>query len=206
MISPQFHRRGLKRILIDVHTQYDLIFAPGQEHGTILRNIKRLMAWRHAHNIPMVSLALTKKPETTEKNCVEGTPGQKKIDYTVLTSRKVYGAEVTTDMPKNVLQVYHQVVFNIPVCDPFSHPRADRLLTNLTAREMVIFGVGINDAIKYTALGFIKRGKTVFIITDAMYLDLTVPETSLTLRKLTAKGAILTETASVISGGMLQSH
>ncbi len=206
MTKSSFIKNGLRRILIDVHTQHDLIYAPDQDHRTIVRSIKRLMAWRHAHNIPIVSLALTKRPGIAEEICVEGTPGQKKIRYTMLASHKAYGSEMATDLSEHVLEEHHQVIFNIPVSDPFSHPRVDRLLTDLNAREMVIFGVGFNEAIKHTALGFIKRGKTVFIITDAMYLDLAAPESTLTLRKLTAKGAILTKTASIISGGILQSH
>jgi len=158
------------------------------------------MAWSRVHNVPIVSLALTESLGVNGKKiCIVGTHGQKKIHYTMLASHKTYGPESSTDLPKNLLHEYRQVIFNISVGDPFTHPRVDRLLTDLNADELVIFGIGFNDAIKYTALGLIKRGKKVSIIADATDLDLTSQEYNMNFRKLTAKGVSLMETASIIN-------
>ncbi|MBI9017477.1 MAG: isochorismatase family protein [Phycisphaerae bacterium] len=191
-------RRRFRRVLIDIQTQYDLIYGNGHDHKEILHKIRRIMAWSRVHNVPIISIALAKTPDICEDDiCVEGTPGQKKIRYTMLPCHKTFCPESCTDIPENILREYRQIIFNIRENDPFALPRADRLLTNLKADEFVLFGIGLNDVMKYTALGLLKRDKKVSILSDAIDFSENDIEDEMTARKLAAKGADYIETASI---------
>ncbi len=191
-------RRKFRRVLIDVQTQYDLIYNKNNDLTVFLQNVRRLIAWSRVYNIPVISMASSYgEKDNPDHLCLEGKPCQQKIKYTLLPIRKTFCMESSTDIPEDILRKYNQIIFNISEKDPFGLPRADRLLTNINADEFVVFGIGLNDVIKFTVLGLLKRGKKVIVVSDAIDFSETDEEYEMTARKLSAKGAKYVETASL---------
>ena len=202
----RFRRRRFRRVLIDVDTQVDNVCKNSRDHSECLRHIRRLMAWSRRNHIPVISTAITRRPAAADDPfvpaplCVEGTPGQRKIKFTTLHRRICFTSENRFDLPTSILTDYQQVIFEKRTDDPFVQPRADRLLTDLHADQFIVFGIGIETAIKNTVLGLLSRGKSVTVVTDAVD---TLGHTDnrrtaiLALRKMEAKGAKLIKTATL---------
>lgn len=189
-----FFRRKTKRVVVDVDTQYDLMATNGRDHSEQLKHVRRMMAWARRRHVPVVSTALCQRvPAHGELLCVEGTPGQRKIGYTLIGSRIIFGPEKSFDLPPNLLQDYSQVIFEKRTEDPFDQPRADRFFTENKADEYIVLGMGLTRALKATVLGLLARGKKVIVITDAIDL-FNDRESQLALRQVEAKGAKLMTT------------
>ena len=201
----RFRRRRFRRVLIDVDTQVDNVCQNSRDHSECLRHIRRLMAWSRRHGIPVISTAIARRPATADNpfgsapRCVEGTPGQRKIKFTTLHRHICFSSENRFDLPIGILTDYQQVIFEKRTDDPFVQPRADRLLTDLRADQFIVFGIGTENAIKDTVLGLLSRGKSVTVVTDAVdsLSDDSRRTAILALRKMEAKGAKLTKTATL---------
>ncbi len=193
-------RARRKRVLIDINTQQDLFLADGnaciRNHRRVLANIRRVMAWARHQKIPTVSTCQVYKNHNGLSEfsyCLDGTDGQKKLRYTLLKNHISFPAENNTDMPRNILKRYRQVIFHQRSFDPFNEPRIERLLTEIKASEFVLIGACAEDAVKATALGLLQRGKRVSVVVDAVgYHQL--KESDMAFRKIKAKGAKLIET------------
>ena len=201
-------RRRFRRILIDVDTQYDLVYQNGQNCSDLLRNIRRLIAWSRIKRIPVISTALVRRQVTCPDKmygpdavCIDGSPGQKKIRYPMLPSNVMFGPENRFDLPRHILSDYRQVIFERRTEDPFQHPRADRLLSELKVDEFIVFGVALETAVRHTVLGLLRRGKQVLLVTDAVYRQ-DKRNSEFNIRKLEAKGAKRITTAALTG----QSH
>jgi len=188
--------RKTRRILIDVDTQKDLIYSDGINSKALLLNFRRLIAWARVNKYTVISTSLSRPindtyhdPETPH-NCLEGTDGQKKIHYTNLPNRILFGPENRLDLPRNLIREYQQIIFEIRTEDPFAHPRADRLLTELRNDEYIVFGMGVEDTLKAMVLGLLTRRKKVFLVLDAVGTALNDHKKNLVLRQMEAKGAI----------------
>jgi len=192
-------RPRFRRVLIDVDTQYDLLFGNGIDRSEMLRRIRRLMAWARVHHVTVISTALAQRGRSSaeaggvESVCVEGTAGQRKIGYTVLHSSIQFGAENRLDLPRHLLTDYQQVIFEKRTADPFSQPRADRLLTEMKADEFIVFGMGVEKAVKATVLGLLCRRKKVLVVEDAIDGQ-DRHEAMMAVRHMEAKGAKLVTT------------
>ena len=196
-------RRRPRRILVDVDTQYDLIYNSDLNVSAFLCNVRRLMAWARVRRIPVVSTALVRRRSETgvelpnsNTNCVEGTPGQKKISYTMLPRHISFGPENCHDLPLHVLMQYQQAIFEKRTEDPFTQPRADRLLSEVRCDEFIIFGTGLENALKATALGLLHRKKNVSVIVDSV-LAKPGRVSILAMRQIEAKGATLIHTSTL---------
>ncbi|MFC1783567.1 isochorismatase family protein [Planctomycetota bacterium] len=191
-------RRRIRRILIDIDTQYDLLAQCNGDQSQLLRRIRRLMAWARVESIPVVSTALARPGSTTNNvsllgspiQCIEGTPGQQKIGYTMLPHQIWFGPENRLDLPRRLLSDYQQIIFEKRTDDPFTQPRADRLLTEAKMDEYIVFGMGLEKAIRATVLGLLNRRKRVLVVTDAVD-DAEVRSGYMALRHVEAKGARL---------------
>ncbi len=195
-------RRKTRRVLIDIDTQIDAFCMNGRDRSNPLRAIRRLIAWGRVYKYPIISTALARRSDSAFElpdyvpRCVEGTPGQEKINYTIAPSFVRFGPENRLDLPRNILTTYQQVIFEKRVADPFTQPRADRLLTDVKADELIVFGIGAEDAVKETVLGLLNRRKKVLIVADAImgHEDKT---TNLALRQMETKGAKIVTTESL---------
>jgi nicotinamidase-related amidase len=189
-----------KQILIDVDTQKDFLLAEGKacirNHRRVLAHIRRVMAWARSTNTPIISTAEV-YPENNGEDiigyCIDGTDGQKKIHYSLLNDRVSFAADGNTDLPRDMLRRYQQVILHKRCVDPFDEPRIDRLLSEVRANEFILVGTSLEGAIKMTALGLLQRGKNVTVVVDAVGSH-NNREAKLTLRKMETKGAKLIET------------
>jgi nicotinamidase-related amidase len=196
----QLIKRRRKWILIDIDTQRDF-FIPGgntciRNHRRVLTNVRRIMAWARHNNIRIISICEvnTNNNGSNESDRLPNdTNGQKKIRYTLLSSRTSFAADDSTDIPEDILQCYRQIILHKRCIDPFDEPRIERLLSEVRADNFLIIGACAEDAIKATALGLLQRRKKVSVVVDAVG-SFDRRNAELALRKMGAKGAKLIET------------
>ncbi len=193
-------RSRRKHILVDIDTQKDFLLADGKacirNHRRVLAHIRRIMAWARVRNIPIISTAEVypdNNGESTIDYCIDGTEGQKKIHYTLFNDRVTFVADGNTDLPRDMLRRYKQIVLHKRCVDPFDEPRIDRLLSEVLANEFILVGTTLEGAVKMTALGLLQRGRKVTVVVDAVGSH-SKKEAMLTLRKMETKGAKMIDT------------
>ncbi len=193
-------RTRRKQILIDIDTQKDFLLAGGKacigNHRRVLAHIRRVMAWARSRNVPVISTAEVHPNHNNEgqvRYCLDGTGGQEKICYSLFNNRVSFAADGNTDLPRDMLRRYKQVILHKRCVDPFDEPRIDRLLSEVRANEFILVGTSLEGAIEATALGLLQRGKKVTIVVDAVGSH-NKREAKLALRKMETKGAKLIET------------
>ncbi len=199
----QLLKRRRRWILIDINTQKDFFLAGGKtaitNHRRVLSHIRRVMAWARRRNIPVISTCEV-YPDNNGSSfpnyCIDGTDGQKKIRYTILSNRASLPADGSTDMPGDILQRHRQIILHKRCVDPFEEPRIERLLSEVRANEFILIGACAETAVKATALGLLQRGKRVCVVVDAVG-SLNKKEAELAFRKMQAKGARLIETKKI---------
>jgi nicotinamidase-related amidase len=195
-------------VVVDVNTQKDFLSGDGilqvKSQKDILERTRMLMEWAKSHRVPVISPVDVHRPMGDEAirsplfNCIEGTPGQQKIPFTLLPKRLVLEHDSGMSLPDNLLENYLQIVIHKKTNDVFTNPKADRLFSRLQARRFLIFGVGMERAIKHLGLGLLSRGKNPIIVVDACGTwDDEAAE--LAVRQLEAKGAILMSTSEVLT-------
>jgi nicotinamidase-related amidase len=154
------------------------------------------MAWARSRNIPIISTCEV-YPDNNGGNavgyCIDGTDGQKKIRYTLLSNRMSFAADGSTDLPADLLRGYRQIILHKRCVDPFDEPRIERLLSEVRADEFILIGASAEGAVKATVLGLLQRGKRVSVVVDAVG-SRDKREAKLALRKMEAKGARLIKT------------
>jgi len=189
-----------KRILVDIDTQKDFLLAQGKacirNHRRVLAHIRRVMAWARTQNIPIISTAEVypnNNGDSVIDYCIDGTDGQKKIPYTLFNHRVTFVADGNTDLPRDMLRRYKQIILHKRCVDPFDEPRIDRLLSEVRASEFYLVGTTLEGAVKMTALGLLQRGKQVTVIVDAVGSH-NKKDAMLSLRKMETKGAKLIDT------------
>jgi nicotinamidase-related amidase len=200
------HRRY---VLIDIDTQRDFLLGQGKacvrNHSEVLANIRRIMAWCRRHHIRVISTAEV-HPNNNGASvipyCIDGTAGQKKISYTLLSSRASFPADDFNTLPAELWYLCRQVVLHKRCTDPFDERRIDRLLSEVQVDEFVLMGVCAEEAVQATALGLLQRGRKVSIVVDALgWRD--NKEAKLALRKMKAKGAKLVTTEDLAGSSHL---
>ncbi|MBN1816140.1 MAG: cysteine hydrolase [Sedimentisphaerales bacterium] len=201
MIRPVITLRRI-RIIVDIDTQRDYLLANGtlcaRNHPSVLANIRRLMAWARLKNIRMISTARINPANHSRLDfCVEGTAGQKKVPYTIRNRHISFTADGCTDLPRDILRRYDQIIVDKRCDDPFDEPRADRILSELKVTEFVVFGALTECAVKSTVLGLLARRRNVTVITDAVgYRDKELAD--IALRQMEAKGANMIDTKTAL--------
>lgn len=197
-----------RRIIIDVDTQKDFMLADGKvcvrNHRRVLQNIRRVMAWARVKNIRVISTEqIHDKSDTKHPWCIAGTEGASKIAYTVRSNHIMYPADGCTDLPRDILKRYDQIILRKRCVNPFDEPRADRVLGELQVNEFIIIGATAEEAVKLTALGLLVRRKNVTILVDAVGThDRAAAE--IALRQAEAKGAKLADTKSLLGSSCLR--
>ena len=205
MIAPRYQPR---QILIDIDTQRDLFVANGAasvyNHRKILANIHRVIAAARHNHIPTISTAQVYNPDYHSPGyCLAGTRGLKKLKYTVRDNCVCYPASDSTDLPRDLLDRYNQVVFCKRCEDPFEEPRLDRMLTGLKADEFYLIGATAEGSVKATAMGLLNRGKKVTVLTDVVGTR-NRPAAIRAFREMKAKGAILSSARELLGPSALK--
>lgn len=206
MIRPILTLRK-KRILIDVDTQRDFFLADGKmcvrNHRRVLANIRRVMAWARREHTRVISTALVHlETDHNTPYCLIGTDGVRKLRYTLRYHHVVFDADDNTDLPRENVHDSVQIILNKRTIDPFDEPRAERILTETKANELIVIGGPTETAVLSTVLGLLARGKSVIVVYDAIgSLEKGVAEVA--LRKMQAKGARLLDTRSLFGNSSL---
>ena len=194
-----------RRILIDINTQRDFFLAAGnaciRNHRRVLAHIRRMMAWARYENIPIISTCEVYPNNNNNGGsainyCIDGTEGQKKISYTLLSNRTSFPADNNTDLPRDILRRYRQVVLYKRCFNPFDEPRIERLLSEIKANDFILIGASAEGAVSAMALGLLQRGRKVTIVTDAVGVH-NQNKSKMAFRKVKAKGAKLIETRKI---------
>jgi len=201
MIRPILTLRR-KRVLVDVDTQRDFFLAEGsncvRNHRRVLANIRRIMAWARLSNIRVISTIRDFIGSNESDMHTRHDPaGLQKLHYTVRNKNVFFNADGCTDLPRDIFKQYEQVILHKRRVDPFTEPRADRMLSELRVDEFLIIGALTEDAVKATVLGLLARRKRVTVLTDAIGgRDRSAAE--IALRQMQAKGAKLIEVKNLI--------
>lgn len=200
----QIVRAKRRQVLVDINTQRDFFLAEGavciRNHRRVLAHVRRMMAWARVRDISVISTcevyAANEGHNGDPRYCVDGTPGQLKIGYTLMRNRVSFPADGNTDLPRDMLRRYQQVILHKRCPDPFDEPRIDRLLSEVCAAEFILIGACAEGAVKAAALGLLQRDKKVTVVIDAIgYHD--NRDAKMAFRKMEAKGAKLVETRRI---------
>lgn len=198
-MSVRKHPGLLDCVAIDLNTQFDFCDVDGAypvaNASQLVLALRSVMRWAVRNNVPVVSSLDSHRRweiarEDVPTHCVDGTPGQCKLDFTLLDSSRVIEGDNTLWVPIDLFQTTRQVIFRKRTRDFFANPKADRFLTQLQTHQYVVFGNGIENSIKNVALGLLARHRRVCVVVDACgYWDKT--EAELAVRQMEAKGVEL---------------
>lgn len=186
-------------MLVDLNTQRDFCeengACPIKNLAQVVPALRSILEWAVRNNVPIISALDSHRRwelnrEDVAPHCIDGTAGQRKLDFTVLPSHYMVESDNTLGMPINLFDRHQQVVFRKRTHDLLGNPKADRFLTQLPVAEFILFGNGIENSIKALALGLLTRDKRVSIVLDACgYWN--ASESDLAVRQTWAKGAAL---------------
>lgn len=163
----------MRTVFVDVDTQLDFalpagaLYVPGAER--ILPHVTKLNRWAEAHGIPVISTTDAHGENDAEfktwpAHCVLGTLGQRKPESTLLAKRYVLPSQVSAFDVEGV----QQFIVQKQVLDCFSNENLQHLLTNLQAERYVVYGVVTEYCVRCAALGLLKTGAQVEVVTDAI--------------------------------------
>jgi nicotinamidase/pyrazinamidase len=146
----------MKTAFFDVDTQIDFMFpagalyVPGAEH--IVPAIATLNQYAAAHRIALVSTVDAHAENDSEfrdwpPHCVAGALGQHKPQATLVDGQHLLEKTTTN-------------------C--FLAPQLPGLLEQLAAERYVVYGVVTEICVQFAALGLLKTGKRVELVTNAV--------------------------------------
>ncbi len=160
-------------VFFDVDTQLDFLYpagalyVPGAE--SIVPQVAALNRYAAEHGIPVVSTmdAHTENdPEFRDwpPHCVAGTAGQHKPAATLLEPRTV----IRSTRQDFDLEDVRQILLEKQSVDCFTNPNLPALLDQLNVKSCVVYGVVTEICVKNAALGLLKSGRQVDLVTDAV--------------------------------------
>lgn len=163
----------MRVVFVDVDTQKDFVYpsgalyVPGAEN--IIPTVAKLNKFAAEHGIPLISTTdahIENDPEFQQwpPHCVVGTEGQKKPEETLVEPR------VTIPPEKTAFELgdAKQIIVQKRALDVFTNPNFPELLNRLNADKYVVYGVVTEICVRHAALGLLKTGKPVELVTDAV--------------------------------------
>ena len=188
----------MKTVFFDVDTQIDFIFpagalyVPGGE--TILERVAELNRLAASRGIPVISTMDAHLEDDSEfrvypHHCVAGTDGQRKPSSTLLENRAV-----VPNSPCD--RIGAQILLEKQKLDCFTNVNLGTILDRFGAERYVVYGVVTEICVKCAALGLLKRGGRVELVTDAVRA-LNEDAASRMLDEFRAAGGELTTFANV---------
>ena len=194
------------RVLVDVCTQRDFLDAGAIlqvcNREKLVENLRRIFNWAGATGVGVVSSVESHRPTEMLKgfplHCIDDTPGQRKLSFTLLEPWFLVEADNYLSLPPDLCTNYRQLVFRKRSRDVLGNPKADRFLTHLAADEFILCGVGLERAIKSLALGLLARHQKVAVLADACGFW-SPADAELSSRQLAAKGIKLMLTQELLA-------
>jgi nicotinamidase/pyrazinamidase len=192
-----------KTVFFDIDTQIDFVYpagalyVPGAER--ILPAVARLNRFAAENGIPLVSTTDAHAEDDPEfrqwpPHCVAGTMGQRKPEATLL-ARRVVVPTVPGDYP---VEGAEQIIVEKQALDCFTNPNLPRILERLDAGRCVVYGVVTEYCVRCAALGLLRLGKPVEVVTDAIQ-TLKEEDGRRALEEIVAAGGRLTTTDDVVA-------
>ena len=160
------------------------------------------MAWARLKNIRQISTVRDFYIDNPNRQDTDNM-NLDKISYTVRENSITYSADGCTDLARDVLKQYDQVILHKRCDNPFKEPRADRMLSELRADEFLVIGALTESAVKATVLGLLARKKHVTVLTDALG-SREKNAAEIALRQMQAKGAKLVEVKTMLGTSCLR--
>ena len=193
----------MKTVFFDVDTQMDFLYpagalyVPGAE--TIVDRIAALNRFAASHGIPLISdmdAHAEDDPEFRDwpPHCVAGTAGQAKAASTLLEKR----VRVANTPGLPALDGAQQILLEKQTLDCFTNVNLPALLGRLAADRYVVYGVVTEICVKYAAMGLLKTGARVELVTDAVR-SLNDADRDKFLAEFTAAGGLLTTAERVMA-------
>lgn len=170
------NRQQLPCVLVDVNTQNDFLMAEGacpvDERETVISALRRMVAWAKRNHAPVISSVDCHRTcevrfARLPAHCLDGTPGQQKIGFTLFGSYVKVEGDNTLVVPIDLFRKHQQVIFRKRTTDFLANPKADRFISSLPANNYVVFGLGVEGSVKSIALGLLARHKQVTVVVDA---------------------------------------
>lgn len=160
-------------VFFDVDTQLDFLYpvgalyVPGAE--SIVARVAALNQWAAGHGIPVVSTVDAHTENDPEfrawpPHCVAGTVGQQKPAATLLEKRTT----LASGLQEFSIQDSRQILLEKQSLDCFTNPNLPALLNRLGAERCVVYGVVTEICVKNAAMGLLKSGRQVTVLTDAV--------------------------------------
>jgi nicotinamidase-related amidase len=191
--------RALECIVVDVNTQNDFCHPHGAypviNLAELTPALRRMVAWAKRNAAPVISSVESHRPAEVPDNghplyCIDGTTGQRKIDFTLMPRCTQIEFDNTWTCPCNLFERYQQVIFPKRTLDLLDNPKAERFVTQAPAPEFILCGVATESSVKALALGLLAREKAVTVVVDACgYWNKATAD--LAIRQMIAKGVRL---------------
>ena len=188
----------MKTVFFDVDTQIDFLYpagalyVPGAE--SIVSRVAGLNRYAAAQGIPVISTMDAHSENDPEfrdwpPHCVVDTAGQQKPAQTLLEKR----ARVPNLPGRADCDGAQQILLEKQALDCFTNVNLPALLERFDAQGYVVYGVVTEICVRYAALGLLKTGARVEIVTDAVR-SLNPEASAAFLAEFTAAGGVLTTT------------
>jgi nicotinamidase/pyrazinamidase len=188
----------VKTVFFDVDTQIDFLYpagalyVPGAE--SIVSRVAGLNRYAAAQGIPVISTMDAHSENDPEfrnwpPHCVVDTAGQQKPAQTLLEKR----ARVPNLPGRADCDGAQQILLEKQALDCFTNVNLPALLERFDAQRYVVYGVVTEICVRYAALGLLKTGARVEIVTDAVR-SMSPEASAAFLAEFTAGGGVLTTT------------
>ncbi len=198
-----------KTVFVDIDTQFDFMNSQGSlyvpDAEKIIGNIKKLFDYAKEHKIKIISSVDAHKINDPEfkifpPHCVKDTPGNQKIEASTCKNRIVIENK-KQDAVETILD-YEQIIIEGQTFDVFDSINTDEIIRKLDARIYVVFGVATDYCVKACALGLLKRGFNVSLVTDAIKAITKEGEKG-ALSEMRDAGVVFISTQEVIERGTI---
>lgn len=190
--------RSYECVIIDLNTQRDFCdpngLYPVANLEQLVPALRHVVEWAGQNEAPVISSLESHRQWELPRGglpllcCIDGTVGQRKVEFTLFANRVCVEADNTLAVPFDLFSDCQQVIFRKRTEDLLANPKADRFLTHLAVDEYLILGNCLESAVKAVTLGLLARNKRVTVVLDACgYWDLATAD--LAVRQISAKGA-----------------
>ena len=199
----------VRQVFVDIDTQHDFISAdgalsvPGAEN--IRGNLRALTNFAIKNGVKIIASADAHTPDDREfeifpPHCVQGTPGQKKIEETCVPNTLVIENSAPETHPHEVVSGADQILLEKQTYDVFTNPNAAEVVKSANADEHIVYGVATDYCVKAAVFGLLDRGHQVIVVEDAIAaVDEKAGNDAVAMMK--GQGAIFKKTPDVIGGG-----
>ncbi len=196
----------MKTVFFDVDTQIDFLFpagalyVPGAEN--ILACLTGLTRFAAANGLQILSTADAHSEDDREfgawrPHCVIGTVGQTKASGTLLPRALVLPSAET---PLENAGAHPQILIEKQNIDCFTNPNLHPLLKMLNPERYIVYGVVTEVCVAKAALGLLKTGARVELVTDVT-MSLDRDQERKTFADFQAAGGLLTTATAVTAHG-----